>query len=121
MGKNNKWLHRVYGVGKDPDFRASLANERTALAMIRTALALVATGLAVAALQPYIGSNAAVKAVAVLVAAMGAVVAILAVMRWIEVERAMRLNRPLPAPKVLLPLAFGIVIIGVISIIGLVG
>ena len=39
---------RLRGVGETPDYRFSLANERTFLAWIRTALALVGGGLAVA-------------------------------------------------------------------------
>jgi len=39
-------------VGHDPDYRFSLANERTFLAWIRTALALLAGGVAVVQLVP---------------------------------------------------------------------
>lgn len=39
--------HRVYGVGRDPEPRDSLANERTFLAWVRTSLALVAGAVAV--------------------------------------------------------------------------
>ncbi len=38
---------RVYGVGRDPEPRDSLSNERTFLAWVRTALALVAGAVAV--------------------------------------------------------------------------
>lgn len=38
--------------GTEPDYRFTLANERTFLAWIRTALALIAGGVAVAQLLP---------------------------------------------------------------------
>ncbi|WP_283215114.1 DUF202 domain-containing protein [Pseudofrankia sp. DC12] len=42
----------VHTVGTDPDYRFSLANERTFLAWIRTALALLAGGIAVVQIVP---------------------------------------------------------------------
>ncbi|WP_163540613.1 YidH family protein, partial [Klebsiella pneumoniae] len=41
--KRNKWKN----IGKTPDYRFSLANERTFLAWIRTALALLAGAIAI--------------------------------------------------------------------------
>ena len=39
-------------VGEEPDYRFTLANERTFLAWIRTALALIAGGVALVQLVP---------------------------------------------------------------------
>jgi putative membrane protein len=116
--KNTRKPKSVYSVGKDPDVRASLANERTALAMIRTALALVATGLAMAALKSYLGINSAISFVAILLSAAGALTGIIAIFRWSEVEKAMRLNKPIPNPEILVPLAVTIFIAGIVTIIG---
>jgi putative membrane protein len=117
---SKKWPKSVYSKGVDPDFRASLANERTALAMIRTALALVATGLAIAALQQYINLNGSLKTIAVIVSAAGALVGIMTVFRWMSIEKAMRLNKPLPAPNILFILALVIFISGILGIISII-
>ena len=39
----------IYGVGEEPDYRFSLANERTFLAWVRTSLGLIGGGVAVEA------------------------------------------------------------------------
>ena len=44
-------------VGTDPDYRFSLANERTFLAWVRTALALLAGGIAVVTVLPDFGPD----------------------------------------------------------------
>ena len=44
---SDRWPGYVYGEGEEPDYRFSLANERTFLAWLRTTLALLAAGVAV--------------------------------------------------------------------------
>ncbi|WP_051167859.1 YidH family protein [Actinoplanes sp. N902-109] len=85
--------------GEKPDYRFSLANERTFLAWIRTGLALLAGGLASAQfLQPLpIAHLREVIAVAMLV--LGGVVAVRAVDHWARTERAMRLGTDLPRSR----------------------
>ncbi|HLL67203.1 MAG TPA: DUF202 domain-containing protein [Micromonosporaceae bacterium] len=82
--------------GTPPDYRFSLANERTFLAWLRTGLALVGGGLAVAQfLTP--GSVRTVVAITLLL--IGGAVAIRAVDRWARTEQAMRLGRSLPPSR----------------------
>jgi putative membrane protein len=86
-------------VGRAPDYRFSLANERTFLAWIRTGLALVGGGLAVAAFLPQPRFTVARELIAVILLLLGAAVALRAVDRWSRTERAMRLGEPLPPSR----------------------
>jgi putative membrane protein len=86
-------------VGTTPDYRFSLANERTFLAWIRTALALIAGGLAVAAFVPPLRSPHIREGIAVVLLLLGAAVAVRAVDHWARTERAIRLGQPLPRSR----------------------
>ena len=92
--------HDAEVVGKTPDYRFSLANERTFLAWIRTALALLAGGLACAQFLPPLPIEHLREAIAVALLLLGGVVAVRAVDHWARTERAMRLGRDLPASRV---------------------
>ena len=88
--------HWVYDTGIEPDPRFTLANERTFLAWVRTALAMLAGGVALHALGlPDPSWLRALLAIGLVV--IGAVVTVLAMLRWARVERAMRERRELPA------------------------
>lgn len=100
----------VYGVGSEPDARFSLANERTALAWLRTGMALVAGGVALTTLATLAGPGTALlDVVAALACLGGGVLAVAAIVQWRRAERALRLGRPLPAPRALPLLAGGVV------------
>jgi putative membrane protein len=86
-------------VGEQPDYRFSLANERTFLAWIRTGLALLAGGLACAQFLPPLPIAHLREAIAVALLILGGVVAVRAVGHWSRTERAMRLGRDLPASR----------------------
>ena len=86
-------------VGEKPDYRFSLANERTFLAWIRTALALVAGGLACAQFLPPLGVAHLREGIAVGLLVLGGVVALRAVDHWARTERAMRLGTDLPKSR----------------------
>jgi putative membrane protein len=85
--------------GASPDYRFSLANERTFLAWIRTGLALIGGGLAVSALVPPLRVRGLREAIALVLLVLGAVVALRAVDHWARCEAAMRAGRPLPASR----------------------
>ncbi|HYY09820.1 MAG TPA: DUF202 domain-containing protein [Kineosporiaceae bacterium] len=91
----------VYGVGAEPDPRFSMANERTALSWLRTALAVVAGGVGLTSVARLAGMSRLVDVVAGALCLLGALLAVAAVTGWRRRERAMRLDRPLPAPTVL--------------------
>ena len=85
--------------GTPPDYRFSLANERTFLAWIRTGLALIGGGLGVASFLPPLRIPHLREGVAVALMLLGAAVTVRAVDHWARCERAMRLGRPLPASR----------------------
>jgi putative membrane protein len=82
--------------GKMPDYRFSLANERTFLAWIRTALAILAGTIALDQLTPDIAPEQVRIALCVALAVVGAVLAAEAYRRWALQERAMRNEQELP-------------------------
>jgi putative membrane protein len=86
-------------VGTTPDYRFSLANERTFLAWIRTGLALIGGGLAVAAFVPPLRWPHVRETLAIGLLVLGAAVSLRAVDHWSRAERAMRLGQPLPPSR----------------------
>jgi putative membrane protein len=83
-------------VDREPDYRFTLANERTLLAWIRTALALDVSGLAVIRYAPPLAFGGAREAVGVFLVLLGAVTVGASYRRFVRVTRAMRAGRPLP-------------------------
>lgn len=81
---------------REPDYRFTLANERTFLAWIRTALALLAGAVAVFSLVPLAWGAGLRTSVGLALAALSIVIAGYAPYRWIRVQRAMRRDAPLP-------------------------
>ena len=86
-------------VGETPDYRFSLANERTFLAWIRTGLALIAGGLACAQFLPPLPIVHLREGIAIALLVLGGLVALRAVDRWSRTERAMRLKQDLPPSR----------------------
>jgi putative membrane protein len=89
--------------GSEPDYRFTLANERTFLAWIRTALGLLAGGVAVRQLVDPFEIAGARTALALLAIAGSTVLAVGGYLRWVGVQRAVRRGEPLP-PAQLVPL-----------------
>jgi putative membrane protein len=83
-------------VGTDPDYRFTLANERTFLAWLRTGLALLAGAVALASLVHNFGPRPVRVAITALLLFLSLTVTIGAYMRWDRAERALRENRSLP-------------------------
>ncbi len=110
-------MHKLFpgdprDVGSDPDYRFTLANERTFLAWIRTSLALAAGGLGVSAiLDDFKGEQ--VLGIALLV--LSVVTSATAYRRWGSNERSIRLNEPLPASRLPLLMSIGVAAGGLIA------
>lgn len=97
-------------VGSDPDYRFTLANERTFLAWIRTALALAAGGLAaVTILDDFPGE----QYLGVGLLGLSFLTAASAYRRWALNERAMRLDEPLPPSRLPMIMAVSVAVVSV--------
>jgi len=83
--------------GEEPDYRFSLANERTLLAWVRTALALLAGGVLLEQFATHLEPHAVLVGLAIALAALAALLSGLAYVRWRANEIAMRHRRPLPS------------------------
>lgn len=114
-----RWPGWVYGSGEEPDYRFSLANERTLLAWLRTALALLAGGVAVDAIDLSMPERLQ-GLLAGLLVLLGMLCAAASWLRWARSERAIRLRQPLPAANLGLVLATAVVLAAcAILIVGL--
>jgi putative membrane protein len=81
--------------GNPPDYRFSLANERTYLAWIRTALALLAGAIALDQLTPELANPTIRLSLSAFLCFCSGVLALFAYHRWALNEKAMRNNQPL--------------------------
>jgi putative membrane protein len=87
----------VNGDRREPDYRFSLANERTLLAWVRTALALDAAGLGVVRFAPPLGGAFGRAAIGGVLVLLGAVSAWIGHRRFLATDRAMRAGAPFPS------------------------
>lgn len=101
-------------IGRDPDYRFTLANERTFLAWIRTSLALIAGGLAVTQLLPEFAIPGGRRILGAVLIALGTLLALGSVMRWASAEEAMREDRPIPVTRLPIVLAVGVMVVTLI-------
>ena len=101
FGDVRQWFdpEKTPTVGRTPDYRFSLANERTFLAWIRTGLALIAGGLACAQFLPPLPVAHLREVIAIALLVLGGLVAVRAVDHWARTERAMRLGQELPGSR----------------------
>lgn len=95
--------------GDDPDYRFSLANERTFLAWIRTALAILAGGVLLEEFSTRIGPHWVIVVLAVVLGALSTVLAVIAYLRWRANEIAMRHGGRLPL-TIAIPLIAAVVL-----------
>ncbi|QWT42934.1 YidH family protein [Dickeya dadantii] len=91
--------------GSMPDYRFSLANERTFLAWIRTALAFLAGAVAIDQFAPTLAPPAVRGGIAVFLSLAAALLAWMAYRRWADNERAMRTGQALPYTRLLIIIA----------------
>ncbi len=99
-------------VGSDPDYRFTLANERTFLAWVRTAMALVAGGLgALHLIDDQLGSNV----LGMMLLALAFFTAASSYRRWFKAEQAIRLNQPLPESRLIQIMAYAVSVMALVT------
>ncbi|MGK2882397.1 MAG: YidH family protein [Mycobacterium sp.] len=100
----------------EPDYRFTLANERTFLAWLRTALGLLAAAVAVVQLVPELVIPGARHLVGAALAAMATLTAVAGLVRWQQVETAIRRGQPLPKHRTPIFLGVGLGVLGVVAL-----
>lgn len=102
--------------GEEPDYRFTLANERTFLAWIRTALALMAAAVAVVHLLPRLDIPGVRRTLGTLLILAALIISGYAYPRWLAVQRAMRTGEPLPRSLLLPVTAAVLTVAGLIAL-----
>jgi putative membrane protein len=103
--------------GQDPDYRFSLANERTFLAWVRTTLAFIAAAVAVVQLVPPFRVTGSRTVLGVVLALTALFTAAFSYRRWRNNERAMRTGGSLPHPLGLPLVAGSLCLVAVIVLV----
>lgn len=92
LSSRKKW----WQAGKTPDYRFTLANERTFLAWIRTALAFMAGAVGIEQFTSQMSPPGLKIALVLLLLSVGALMGFVAWRRWRKNEYAMRMEQDLP-------------------------
>ena len=103
--------------GEEPDYRFTLANERTFLAWLRTALALLAGAIVLTQLVPPFPIVGLRTGLAALLALTGTVVAMFAYRRWVVTQRAMRHGSPLPMTRLPFMVGWASSLVGLVVLV----
>ena len=103
--------------GTEPDYRMSLAAERTYLAYVRTSLALLAGGVAVVGALPDAGYLGLRRVIGLVLVLAGLVVGGTARQRWRAVDAAMRRGEPLPPSRLAVPVGAGVVVAVLLALV----
>lgn len=98
----------------EPDYRFTLANERTFLAWQRTALGLLAAAVAVVQFVPELGITGGRHVLGALLAVLAILTACMGLLRWEQVDRAIRRGKPLPRHPTPLYLGLGLAAVGLL-------
>jgi putative membrane protein len=100
----------------EPDYRFTLANERTFLAWQRTALGLLAAAVAVVQLVPELSIAGARHVLGVFLGLLAILTSGMGILRWRQADYAMRRDLPLPRHPTPMYLGIGLVLIGLLTV-----
>jgi putative membrane protein len=101
----------------EPDYRFSLANERTFLAWVRTSLALLAGGVGVLGVANHFSSPNGRKVLGITLIVLGGLSSATAYARWRASDDAIRRGLPLPGGPVLRFFGFGLTAAALIALV----
>jgi putative membrane protein len=110
---------RAEPVAAEPDYRFTLANERTFLAWQRTALGLLAAAVAVVQLVPELAVPGARHLLGGILGLLAMMTAAAGLHRWTQVDHAVRRGLPLPRHRTPVYLSLGLVGLG-LAVVGLI-
>ena len=113
------WSHpnELRKVGDEPDYRFSLANERTFLAWIRTSLALLAGGVAVVQIIPAFAVPGGRHVLGIPLVLLSIVISLSSYRHWASSEHALRLGRPLPPSTLPRVLGAGVALVSLAALV----
>jgi putative membrane protein len=100
----------------EPDYRFTLANERTFLAWQRTALGLLAAAVAVVQLVPELSIAGARHVLGVFLGLLAILTAAMGILRWRQADFAMRRDLPLPRHPTPMYLGIGLILVGLLTV-----
>jgi putative membrane protein len=102
---------------RSPDYRFSLANERTFLAWVRTALALLAAGIGVVDLPSHFSSRAGRHVLGIVLIVLGLLAAAGSYLRWRSNDAAIRSGAPLPSSRSMPVIAAALTAVAVVALV----
>ncbi len=108
--------HEVGPQECEPDYRFTMANERTFLAWQRTALGLLAAAVALVQLVPEMTVPGARRLLGIGLAVLAILTSGMGLLRWEQADRAMRRGAPLPRHPSPVYLAVGLSLVGLIAL-----
>lgn len=108
---------KISRLGEAPDYRFSLANERTFLAWIRTALGFLAAGVGLDQLAPDFATPLIRELLALLLCLFAGGLAIYGYLRWLRNEKAMRLKEDLPYTHTLLVISLILTLVAAVVMV----
>ncbi len=103
--------------GPGPDYRFTLANERTFLAWIRTSLGLLAGGVGLIAVVPDLGIDWLQRTAAAGLVLLSLVISVLAYRRWQLADQAIRSGQALPQTRLLQMMSGVLTVVAVAALI----
>lgn len=100
----------------EPDYRFTLANERTFLAWQRTALGLLAAAVGVVQFLPELAIPGLRHILGGAIAVVAVLTSVAGLHRWSQVDQAIRRNLPLPRPATPIYLAVALIVVGLLTV-----